>query len=111
MGMNSACLQRCSALLETAALHARVWKEARGGCIKVPRQVPEIGTGRRADPEGRFLSLRAEGAGQTAGEARALERAVAIGFPDGYPADSQQHQECLADFDCRTFLHPKRSYY
>ena len=28
-----------------------------------------------------------------------LERAVAIGFPDGYPADAQQHQECLADFD------------
>jgi hypothetical protein len=28
-----------------------------------------------------------------------LERAVAIGFPDGYPADSQQHQERLADFD------------
>lgn len=28
-----------------------------------------------------------------------LQRAVAIGFPDGYPADSQQRQECLADFD------------
>lgn len=28
-----------------------------------------------------------------------LERAVAIGFPDGYPADAQQHNECLASFD------------
>jgi hypothetical protein len=28
-----------------------------------------------------------------------LERAVAIGFPDGYPVDAQQHQACLADFD------------
>jgi hypothetical protein len=28
-----------------------------------------------------------------------LERAVAIGFPEGYPADAQQHQESLADFD------------
>jgi hypothetical protein len=72
MGMNSACLQRCcSALLETAALHARVWKEARGRCIQVPRQATEIGTGRRADPESRFSSLRADCAGRTAGEAHA----------------------------------------
>jgi Domain of unknown function (DUF4375) len=28
-----------------------------------------------------------------------LERAVAIGFPQGYPADAQQHQESLADYD------------
>jgi Domain of unknown function (DUF4375) len=28
-----------------------------------------------------------------------LKRAVIIGFPNGYPADAQQHQECLADFD------------
>ncbi len=28
-----------------------------------------------------------------------LERAVAIGFPKGYPADAKQHQESVADFD------------
>ena len=28
-----------------------------------------------------------------------LERAVAIGFPEGYPADARQHQESLSDFD------------
>lgn len=28
-----------------------------------------------------------------------FERAVAIGFPKGYPADPRQHQECLSDTD------------
>jgi hypothetical protein len=68
MGMSSGCLQRCCpALLETAALHARAWKHARSRCIQAPRQAMEIGTGRRADPESRFSSLRSEGAGRTVG--------------------------------------------
>ena len=57
MGMNSACLQRCSALLETAALHARAWKNARTRCIQAPRQAMELGTGRRANPESSFSSV------------------------------------------------------
>jgi hypothetical protein len=68
MGMNSACLQRCcSTLLETAALHARAWKHARSQSIKAPRQAMKLGVGRRADPDSRFSSLRAEGAGRTVG--------------------------------------------
>ena len=46
MGMNSACLQRCcSALLETAALHARAWKQARSRSIQSPRQTMELRIG------------------------------------------------------------------
>jgi hypothetical protein len=36
-----------------------------------------------------------------------LERAIAIGFPDGYPADAQRHRQCLANFqDVGGALHP-----
>jgi hypothetical protein len=60
MGMNKECGQCCSALLETAALHARAWRQARARCIQTPPRAMELGTGRRADPECCFSSLRAE---------------------------------------------------
>jgi hypothetical protein len=75
MGMNSACLQQgCFALQETAALHARAWNHARSRCIQASQQAMQLGTGRHADLESRFSSLRAEGAGRTVGLGACDER-------------------------------------